>query len=400
MAPTPVRGGRSTAPDLARGLMLALIAVANVPYFILGRPHVAGAHAQSDNPADLVAQTLTIAGVDSRVYPMFAFLFGYGIVQLYRRQLASGAEPATARRLLRRRHWTMLLFGLLHAALLWHGDILGTYALAGLVLVWLFLKRSDRSLKIWAGVFLSVPALLLVASFVGVSMGTGSTVGGGGFGSSGPVDTNQAEGFFNAMGVRLEAWGVYTIPIALFTMIVPTAILLGMVAARRRLLDEPADHVPLLKRIAVIGLTIGWGTGLLMALQNLEMLGLDRKFDTVLTPLHMLGGVFGGMGYIAVFGLISVRLERLRESPRPGSFTWAVQALGKRSLTGYLCQSLIFSPIFAAWGLGLGEHLSSWSAVLLAVFAWLVGLLVAAKLEGAGQRGPAEWALRRIAYPK
>ncbi|MFF0144715.1 DUF418 domain-containing protein [Amycolatopsis sulphurea] len=380
--------------------MLALIAVANVPYFILGRPHVAGAHAQSDNPADLVAQTLTIAGVDSRVYPMFAFLFGYGIVQLYRRQLASGAEPATARRLLRRRHWTMLLFGLVHAALLWHGDILGTYALAGLVLVWLFLKRSDRSLKVWAGVFLAVPALLVVAAFVGAAMGAGSTVGGGGIGSSGPLDTNGAQGYFNAMGVRLEAWGFYTIPVALFTMIVPAAILLGMVAARRRLLDEPADHVPLLKRIAAIGLTVGWGTGLLQALQNLEVLGLDRTFESVFTPLHMLGGFFGGIGYIAVFGLISVRLERLRESPRPGSFTWAVQALGKRSLTGYLCQSLIFSPIFAAWGLGLGEHLSSWSAVVLAFVAWLVGLLVAAKLEGAGHRGPAEWALRRVAYPK
>jgi uncharacterized protein len=69
-------------------------------------------------------------------------------------------------------------------------------------------------------------------------------------------------------------------------------------------------------------------------------------------------------------------------------------------LSGYLWQSLIYSPILAAWGLGLGEHLSSWSALLVAVTAWLISLLIAARIETAGQRGPAEWALRRLAYPQ
>ena len=35
---------------------------------------------------------MIITTVDMRVYPMFAFLFGYGIVQLYRRQIAAGTR--------------------------------------------------------------------------------------------------------------------------------------------------------------------------------------------------------------------------------------------------------------------------------------------------------------------
>ncbi|SDY78815.1 Uncharacterized membrane protein YeiB [Saccharopolyspora shandongensis] len=379
--------------------MLVLIAVANVPYFIWGRPHGIGAHAAGGSPADLVAQTIAIIGIDSRVYPMFAFLFGYGIVQLYGRQTAAGTEPKDARRLLRRRHWWMLIFGLVHALLLWYADILGTYAIAGLVLVWLFLNRKDRTIKVWAGLFVAVPALASVVTIVGAALGSASTPSTGGVGAGGPLDANGIPGYFDAMGARLEGWAVYTIPTALFAMIVPASILLGMVAARHRVLDSPADHVRLLKRTAAIGLTVGWGSGLLLALQNLGALGSHRELDWALLPMHMLGGLFGGLGYVAVFGLIAVRLEHTRDSQRTGSFPWAVQALGKRSLSGYLFQSLVYSPLLAAWGLGLGQHLSSWSAALLAVGVWLGSLLIAARLERDGRRGPAEWLLRRLAYP-
>ncbi|SHY53030.1 Predicted membrane protein [Mycobacteroides abscessus subsp. bolletii] len=68
-------------------------------------------------------------------------------------------------------------------------------------------------------------------------------------------------------------------------------------------------------------------------------------------------------------------------------------------MSGYLFQSVAFSPVLAAWGLGLGKHLSSWSAVLFAVCVWSISILLATQLERAGRRGPAEWLLRELAYP-
>ena len=84
--------------------------------------------------------------IDSRVYPMFAFLFGYGMVQMFSRQVASGVPVKQARRLLRRRNWWLLAFGFVHAALLWNGDVLGAYGLAGLIMVGIFFKRRTRTL--------------------------------------------------------------------------------------------------------------------------------------------------------------------------------------------------------------------------------------------------------------
>jgi uncharacterized protein len=154
-APTPV-AERSLAPDLARGMMLPLIALAHVPWFLftseLGSTLL---HPAEGGVADRIAQALTIVFVDGRAWTLFGLLFAYGIGQLYARRIAAGSSERDVRRLLRTRHWWLLAFGLIHAALPWQGDILGTYGVLGLLLVPLFLHRSDRTLKIWIGVPLS-----------------------------------------------------------------------------------------------------------------------------------------------------------------------------------------------------------------------------------------------------
>ncbi len=397
--PTSVRGRRSIAPDFARGLMLALIAVANVPYFVLHRPHGVGAHAADGSWLDRVAQTAAIVGIDSRVYPMFAFLFGYGIVQMYTRQLAAGTDPRDARRILRRRHWWMIAFGFVHAALLWFGDILGVYGIAGLVLVWLFLDRPDRTLRIWIGVLLAIPATLTAASLGAGVLGFSAPPSAGTGAAAGPETINATAGFMDAVLARIEGWAVYIVPAGLLGFIILPAVLLGMLAARHRVLDRPAEHVALLRRTAVLGIGVGVATGVLLALANLDLAGFSQDENWLLVPLHTLGGLAGGLGYVAVFGLIAARLERDRDRLRTGGFAWAVQSLGKRSMSGYLFQSVAFSPLLAAWGLGLGAHLSSWSAALFALGVWAVSVALAVGLERAGRRGPAERLLRRLAYP-
>ncbi|MFJ4277208.1 DUF418 domain-containing protein [Streptomyces massasporeus] len=73
-------------------------------------------------------------------------------------------------------------------------------------------------------------------------------------------------------------------------------------------------------------------------------------------------------------------------------------SVGKRSLSCYLAHSLLFAPVLAAWGLGLGEHLSSATMALFALAVWLVTVAGAYTLERAGRRGPAEVVLRRLMY--
>src|SRR5690606_37852563 len=83
-----------------------------------------------------------------------------------RSRIDRGMEPRVVRIMLRRRHWAMLLLGFLHAALLFYGDILGAYAIAGLLLVWIFFGRRTRTLIIWAGVLGGLMTLFALLSLV------------------------------------------------------------------------------------------------------------------------------------------------------------------------------------------------------------------------------------------
>ena len=135
LTPTPSAlstSSRALAPDLARGFMLLLIALANTPWYLYGSTtSTSSIHATDGSPLDRPVQFVIITAVDSRVYPMFAFLFGYGIVQMYQRSLDRGAEPHAIRRVLRRRHLWMIVLGVVHAGLLWMGDIVGAYGSSG-----------------------------------------------------------------------------------------------------------------------------------------------------------------------------------------------------------------------------------------------------------------------------
>ncbi len=113
--------------------MLCLIAIANVSVYLWGTQAATSlsGHPASDSLLDRILSVLTILFVDGSIYPMFAFLFGYGIVQFARTRTAVGDDPRTITAMLLRRNLWLVVFGLLHAALLFGGDILGAYGLCG-----------------------------------------------------------------------------------------------------------------------------------------------------------------------------------------------------------------------------------------------------------------------------
>ena len=113
---------------------------------------------------------------------------------------------------------------------------------------------------------------------------------------------------------RVSLWVAVT-PFAALTM-APLPILLGWLAARRRILDEPWRHRTLLRRVAVGGVAIGWLGGLPEALAVAGVLPLPAAAPWMLTALTSLTGVACGAGYAAAFGLLALRLEGRRAARR------------------------------------------------------------------------------------
>lgn len=90
----------------------------------------------------------------------------------------------------------------------------------------------------------------------------------------------------------------------------------------------------------------------------------------------------------------------MRRQQSSGGVAFALQAVGKSSLSFYLAQSVLFAPLMSAWGFGLGAHLGSSPITLAAIITWLITAVVAVVFTLRGKRGPVEVLLRRLVYPR
>ncbi len=389
---------RALAPDVARGAMLLAIVVVNAAWYPWGHatdylpgwtPHATDAWVRG-----LVSLTL-----DSRAYPMFAFLFGYGMVQFHNSQLRTGRTEREVHAMFNRRHWTMLSLGFLHAGLLFSGDILGPYALLGLAGVPLLFHRREAVLRRWLVGLSSLASLVTIASFLPIGWSSVSSEGRPQLPDFHAVVVEQPS-YLVAAAWRLGIWAVFLPVVACVTMI-PIAVLAGWVAARHRLLDAPGEHLRALRLLACIGIPMGWVGGLPVALHAVS--DIQASEPAAWGTLHMVTGAPCGIGYVALFGLFAARREartaqRAGLDGEPQGFLRAVAALGRRSLSFYLAQSMVLSPLMCAWGFGRAHRTSAAELLLLCVLIWLVSLGLATALEDRGMRGPAEVVLRRITY--
>lgn len=358
----PPTRGRALAPDLARGAMLLMIALAHAHTYLSGHRTGFRGYPVDGHLLDRVVTAVQVVLVDGRAMPMFAALFGYGFVQLAARR---GGDP---RPWLRRRGWWLLVFGAAHALLLFFGDILGAYGLAALVLAGA-VRWRDRTLLAVAGAWLVVPGAAM--AFNGVRIVE--------FG--GPADLAAAADPVGAVVDRVVLWSALT-PLLLVEVVTP--VLLGVWAARRRVLEEPGRHGRFLRWTAAVGIGAAVLGGLPLGLADAGV----WSGGAGVYLLHGLTGLGGGLGYAALVGLVAMRAE--------GPVVTALAACGRRSLSCYLAQSVVFVAVFVPYAGGLGDDLGTAAASGVAVVTWAGTVAFAEALRRAGRGGPAESLLRRL----
>src|SRR5258708_5345681 len=145
--------------DVLRGFALLGILVMNIQSFAMVGPVYDNPTAYGDlNGANFLVWLLSHLLAHQKFISIFSMLFGAGIVLLWQKAESSGAKP---KRLHYRRMGWMILFGLLHAYLLWYGDILYTYGMCGLF-VYLFRRQSPATLISSALVLAAIGSLIAI----------------------------------------------------------------------------------------------------------------------------------------------------------------------------------------------------------------------------------------------
>lgn len=354
-------GERIDGIDVLRGLaLLGVLVINTVTEFRVSIFEQFLPPAGTESAIDRSLKALLAAAVELKALALFSFLFGVGLAIQFDR-LAGNPRRFI---LLVRRLVVLLAIGLVHLYLIWNGDILVAYAVAGLLVLpfllaprWLVLMAAGVALLlflIWVPTMVPFPSGGWIRSLVSEAnrvYGTG--------------------GFLDVLAFRVrEVSDIFPLHVMIFPRTI-ALFLLGVLAWRTGILARPEAHRKVLLGLAAGGLLVG--TGLTVADQ------------------WRLGGVVLALGYAAiVIGCMSFSVGRRM-------LAWAAP-VGRMAFTNYLTQSVILGWIFYGYGLGLFNRLSVTAALAIALALYAAQVLSSVWWLGRYRYGPVEWLWRTLMY--
>lgn len=402
----PVREtDRIKSLDVMRGFAVLGILIVNAAFF-------AGPWQTSQNPLlpplDVNDQTLWSWLVmhvffEFKCITLFSILFGASIYMV-------GAERSDAERgaVLRRRLFWLLIFGLIHALLIWYGDILFHYALAGFIVL---LARSwkARALLI-VGVVLYLLALglqfaqLAFAPFMAnlppevLEEIQASQAQMKALTFAPPEDTVAADIAAHQGGLVTSTWANASLWLQFFVwgalFLLPRTIGVMMIGMAMFKVGFLSGRAP--AWVYVLFLLLGAGAISAIGYQAL----VNWEAGMTFSQLHEGGlaantalSIFASLGYAALFVLLVKAGARFLTEP--------LAAVGRMAFTNYIAQSLIMTTIFQGGrGFGFFGEIDRPTLMAIVLAVWALQLIWSPLWLSRFQMGPLEWVWRRLSYAK
>ena len=330
---------------------------------------------------------------DRKHLPIFAALLAAGILQMERRSAAAGF----ARLHYRRMGW-LAVFGLVHAALLWSGDILLALALSGALV---FPLRGGAPRWLAGGGLLVLAASSLLPLIAGLSVSYWSPEARLEQELEWRPDARRVEqetAFHLASWREQVAGRVGSVSVRSVIFLLGSAwqiagyMLIGMALFKWGFLT--GERLPRCYRNA---LAAGLGIGLpIVAVGTWLSFRTHWQLDFAMfhgSQLNAWGSLLMALGYVAAM-LLGDRVQRLS-----GLYN-RLAAVGRMALSNYLAQSLICSTLFYGHGLALFGRLDRGQQLLVVLAVWAVSLVVSPLWLRRFAFGPAEWLWRSLSYRK
>jgi len=383
--------------DVLRGFALLGILAMNVQSFSMpSAAYVNPAAYGSLRGADGAVWAAGYLLCDLKFISLFSMLFGAGILVSTG---AWGAGPERPRAFHLRRMGALLGFGLLHAFLLWYGDILVAYALCGLAVYPLRHLAAGRKLKI-AAVLLAMPTVLALAvhatALLVPSLGVREMLEQAW--GRGDLVTRELSAF---RGSWTQAFGANArLALASIAGEFPIfyarraggCMLLGMALLERGLLAGKAGTAAY-ARLARLGFGVGLPVVGLAAALHFATGWQPMLSYFVIGQLNGLGSIGVALGWLGLVGWIVDRVY-LR------SVADAIAGLGRMAFTGYLLQSFAGTLVFRGHGLGLFGSVRRSGQAAFVIAVWLAEVALAAAWLRVFAFGPFEWAWRCLSYAR
>ncbi|HSC29406.1 MAG TPA: DUF418 domain-containing protein [Vicinamibacterales bacterium] len=344
--------------------------------------------------ASRAAYMFTSIVFDLKMMGLFSMLFGAGVLLYAAKPTATGKPP---RGLWFKRMFWLLVIGLVHAYLIWDGDILVPYALCGIILLWWVRRLPAWALMAGAAGLLAIGALMSI---------------GHGFAFQSMEEAQRAQELQMWMPTREQAGAqlarlhggyfeivAYRAPfvfmgetfffLMFFLWRCGGMMLLGMALHKMGFLDGSRPD-----RVYTLAASVCIPAGLALAaygVVELERVRFGMPDRTALDLWNYAGAVLASVGYAAALILLVKRGVL-------GPIRSALAAVGQMAFSNYLLQSVIASIVFLGWGFGLAGRLDYAQQLLFVAAVWALQLAVSPVWLRQYRFGPAEWLWRSLTY--
>ncbi len=385
---------RIVAIDVLRGFALLGILILNIQTFALPAAAFMNPTAFGDlSGANYITWWISHVFCDQKFMTIFSVLFGAGIVMMTQRseKVAGGSAAIHYRRM----GW-LILFGILHAHLLWYGDILYSYGMCGL-LIWLARKWSPPVL-LWLGLLLicigfSINCLTgwsmnywpdeVMAEFNQEWQPTDEMLQAeiaayrGSWLDQAPYRSSAALGFQTLIFMVWFFWriaGLMLIGMALYKW----SYFSGGWSKARYLL------------LAIVGLAAGISLSAYGVYWNESRDWSVKASFFIGSQWNYWGSLFSALGLAS--GLMYLCKTSLIRYMMP------LAAVGRMALTNYLMQTVICTTIFYGFGWGMFASLDRFALLGIVAIVWMIQLVASPIWLRYFRFGPLEWLWRSLTY--
>lgn len=392
LGPVPT-GQRLEVMDVLRGIALLGVFAMNIEWFNRPMQQMGSGIPIDATGLDYAVAWVVHVFVAGKFWTMFSLLFGMGFVLMSGRITAAGLP---VERVYLRRMAALLLFGVLHIVLLWPGDILHTYAIAGAILMAMRAIAPRWQLVTGLLLYAGIAALyLLFAALLFVLPGPALAE------MSAPMAASAAraalvypDGGFGAVLVQRVS-DYAQVGLAGQMMMVP--MVLGVFLVGSWLMSGGGLQARAMQRRfwwRLLAITLPPGlvfTALAVTVGTTFTLGAVDPRGVLAQGLMLCGALPMSLAYVALIVLAWTSAVGARVL---GVFAPA----GRMALTHYLGQSLICSLLFYGYGFGLFGELgrAAQTGIVLGIFALQIAISHAWLSHH--RHGPMEWTWRWLTY--
>ena len=376
--------------DVLRGFAILGILLVNAEMFFTPISLPVSGETWWRAPHDRIAEAVVVFVAQAKFYALFSFLFGLGFAIQSERAAARGAT--VARFFAARLGWLAGL-GLVHALLVWFGDILFLYAILGFLLI-PFRGRRQRTLILWICLLFALPIVLQVVRLGSFEMEQLAAT------RESMVELTETARVAYAQGslgeifsIRAREWGmVVGFGLLGFGPQILGLFVVGLAFGQARFFDDLPARLPRMRSALPILLACGTVGGALQVAGSQTGDPLVPSFLGLLTSAaQMLLAPAMTAAYVCA---ICLAWQHATWRRRLG----LLAPVGRMALSNYLLHSVAFTLLAYSFGFGLYGRVPPAVAVILTCGVYAAQIPLSRCWLARYRFGPVEWLWRSLTY--